>query len=667
MDRKTSSAKNQIIGGFLLALFLCAVFTLVYKAQLEDSFDKKVHCTLMWEHKKNNSVELYAEKASLTQVFTCTVPNLKMLTMECKGKEIEDDTYIEISLTEPGSGKEYYHKKAKLRSVAKNGKKKIKMKMKKSIQNSENKQFILNVSLIDVGESKISVTANYKAGIVTSFDGMQDNKTNIIYSMQYSNTKHLKKLYSIICVGLLLLALLSYYLIIVRKKSVEQFYLPLALLMGFIFQAVVVVHGVPDEPWHMDTAYKLSNKLLFVDDVDEPGYLMKRQCDVVMSDMLANGVESNSYYQLLNHTFELPENKELVKVAYTDSSNIVPDYIFLPTAIGISVGRLLGLSAMLTLQLGRICNLIVFVLLTELAIRKIPYGKNALGAIGMLPIALHQGASASYDAMINGILFLFIASCMHLLEKQKNRKRDIFLMLVLIVLIAMVKGGVYLPIILLTMMILDKWNIVEQMKSINKTWIIAGVGLMILLIIAMIWKFLPVISSIMVREVNGTDENALYSLSYLLESPLKGIYLYWNTFIESGAGHLSGMLGGKLGWHDIQMSWIFVGVNLISILLLVNVEEDQYTGNAKRRISILAICVISIFLVMLSMLFACTTLSDTHIVGLQGRYYLPMAPLLFMITSNSMIKVRKDQSERIWMTYIMVGIMIVVQFVVNVL
>ena len=667
MDRKKSIAKNQIIGGFVLILFLSLVFTIVYKAQLVDSFDKKVYCTLMWEHKQNNAVELSADKSSLTQVFTCTVPNLKMLIIECKGKEIDDNTYIELSLTEPGSGKEYYHKKAKLCSVVKNGKKKIKMKMRKSIRNSENKQFILNVSLIDAAESKVSITANYKAGIVTSFDGVQDNKTNIIYSMQYSNTKQLKKLYSMVCVGLLLLVALSYYLIIVRKKTVVQFYLPLALLMGFVFQSVVVVHGVPDEPWHMDTAYKLSNNLLFVDDVDEPGYLMKRQCDVVMSDMLANGVESNSYYQLLNHTFEIPENKRLVKVAYTDSSNIVPDYIFLPTAIGISVGRLLGLSAMLTLQLGRMCNLVAFVLLTWLAIRKIPYGKNVLGAIGMLPIALQQGASASYDAMINGIIFLFIATCLQLLEKQRYKKKDIVLIFVLIVLIAMVKGGVYLPIVLLIMLVLGKFNIVARIKSIDKKWIISSIGLIILLIIAMAWKFLPIASAIMVREVNDADKNALYSLMYLLERPLNGVYLYWNTFLESGAGHLSGMLGGKLGWHDIQMSWIFIAINLISLLLLVNVEQDQYIGDIKRRISILAICAVSIFLIMLSMLFACTTLSDSRIVGLQGRYYLPMAPLLFMITSNSMIKVRKIQSEVIWMTYILVGIMIVVQFVVNVL
>ena len=184
---------------------------------------------------------------------------------------------------------------------------------------------------------------------------------------------------------LLVTAIAAYYLIVIRKKNVVQFYVPIAILMGLIMQCTVVVHGVPDEPWHMDTAYKLSNDLLFVEDTDTPGMIMKRQCDVVMSDMLANGVESNSYYQLQTHTFEKPINTELIMVPYTDSSNIVPDFIFLPTAIGISIGRLLGLSAMMTLQLGRVCNLIVFVIFTWLAIRRMPYGKNVMAALGFTP------------------------------------------------------------------------------------------------------------------------------------------------------------------------------------------------------------------------------------------------------------------------------------------
>lgn len=667
MSKKCNITKNQIVGGIILTLSLCVVFLLVYKAQLADSFDKKIKATLMWEHKENYSVELSADKPSLTQVFTCTVPKLKTLRMECKGKKINPNTYIEISLTEPGSGKEYYHKKVRLNKLVKSSKKKIKFNMKKSIANSENKQLIFNISLIDVEDSVVEITANYKAGIVTSFDGDQNNKTNVIYSMHYSNTKHLKGLFLVVCVLLLVTALMSYYLIIIRKKSVEQFYIPVALMMGLIFQCIIVVHGVPDEPWHMDTAYKLSNDLLFVEDSKEPGMIVKRHCDVVVGDMLANGVESNSYYQLLEHTFEKPENTELVTVSYVDSSNLVPDFIFLPTAIGISIGRLLGLSAMLTLQLGRICNLIVFILLVWFAIRKIPYGKNVMAAVGLTPIALQQAASASYDPVITGIIFLYIASVMRIAESKKINKRDVVMVAIIVVLLALVKGGVYLPLVCLLLIIFAQNNVRQYLKGIKKRWIIASVGIACLAVAAMLYKFMPVLSSLMITDIDETDLDSLYSLSYVLKHPVDLLYLYWNTFMESGAGHLAGMLGGKLGWHDIHMSWLLVIIWLISLIFLVHVEQDKYNGTTKSRICVGACCITSVLLIMLSMLFACTTLGNTHIVGIQGRYYLPLAPLLFMIVANSMIKIHDKQCQKIWFTLVGVNIMVVLQFLVVVM
>lgn len=667
MSRKNTITRDQIVTGVFLILFLCAMSVFVYKAQMQDSFGKNNVCTLMWEHKKNDVIELSSEKECVTQVFTCTVPNLKKLSIECKGSHIDSKTDMEITLTEAGTGETCYNKSAKLSSIVGSSKKNIKIKLNKNIADTENRQFILSVRLLHAGESKVKITANYKPGIVTSFDGVQDNKTNIIYSMQYSNTNSLKGLFAGLCILLILLFLLSYYLIVICEYSVEKFYIPLALLMGFIFQIVIAVYGVPDEPWHMDTAYKLSNDLLFVEDTQEPGRIMKRQCDIIMSDMLANGVESNSYYQLLNHTFEKPENVELVQVKYTDSGNLVPDFVFLPTAIGISIGRVLGLSALLTMQLGRICNLLAFILLTWCAIRVTPYGKNVFAALGFVPIALQQGASASYDAIINGIIFLFIATCLRLLESKEKKKKDIITTLVLIVLIALLKGGVYLPVTLLMLLLIDKKNLKNWLYTVKKRWLISGIGLLCAVLGIMVKKFTPVISGIMVTNTDVSNKNTLYSLSYLLRHPLKGVYLYWNTIMMSGDKYAGGILGGRLGWHDIKINWIFIVIILVSIILFVHVEQDQFQGEKKQKIAMASICIVSIVLIMLSMLFACTKLDDVQIIGLQGRYYLPLAPMLFMLTANSMIRVDMKQCRKIWMTLTMVEIMIVLQVVVKVM
>ena len=92
MDKKNNLTKKQIYGGVVFLLALCAVFWFVYKAQLNESLDERNHCTLMWEHKVNGLLELSKDKPSVTQVFTCTVPKLKVIQIQCKGKKINPNT-----------------------------------------------------------------------------------------------------------------------------------------------------------------------------------------------------------------------------------------------------------------------------------------------------------------------------------------------------------------------------------------------------------------------------------------------------------------------------------------------------------------------------------------------------------------------------------------------
>ena len=80
-------------------------------------------------------------------------------------------------------------------------------------------------------------------------------------------------------------------------------FIPMAVILGIVFQCLITVGGVPDEPGHLDTAYKYSNKILLVEDTETPGTIYKRVCDVEMSDMLANGLESNSYYRAYDRYF----------------------------------------------------------------------------------------------------------------------------------------------------------------------------------------------------------------------------------------------------------------------------------------------------------------------------------------------------------------------------
>lgn len=654
------NTKNVIRGMVILGM-LALVCVLVYKAQLADKMNNSVKCTLATVHKESDTRVLSAVSPDISETFLCTVPDLKKIQIECKGKNLEKNAQLSIGLLDADTGEILCMKEEPVTDIVGKEKSKITIRFPNKKESSLDRALTLTLHLTGATETEINITSNTKPGLVMNYNGVAEDKSNLIYSMHYSNCTDLKQLYAILCVALLLFVALCYWLFIVRRYSIVKAYVPVALLLGLIFNFVIMVHGVPDEPWHIDTAYKYSNYILGIEDTGYAGSIYKRHCDVIMEDMLINEVESNSYYQLANHLWERPADTELVAVASIDTSNQAPGIVFIPCALGISIGRLLGFSALLTLSLGRLMNLLTFVLLTWLAIRLIPYGKNMLGMVSLLPIAMQQGASASYDAVINGVLFLFIASCYKIYKSESVKIREYILPIVLAMLIALVKGGVYLPICLLLVMLYKR----NPDRRLSKGTIAASVGIVAVLAALLAIKFMPIFLSIFNR--TSEVDNACYSIQYFIHHPAELIYLYWNTLMKRGQNWLMGMLGGKLGWLDYRISWILLIPLLIGLLLLVHVEGDQYMERRRNRFLIGIASVISIGLVMLSMLLAYTPAGSKVIEGIQGRYFVGFMPLLLFLTSTNMVKVKKTQANVIIMAMCVIEFLIVLQLVTVIL
>ncbi len=67
-----------------------------------------------------------------------------------------------------------------------------------------------------------------------------------------------------------------------------------------------------------------------------------------------------------------------------------------------------------------------------LSMKRIPFGKEVLLGVAVLPMTLHLAASFSYDVMILSRMFLLTAVCLDLAYVKKNgRVRDVVLLAVL--------------------------------------------------------------------------------------------------------------------------------------------------------------------------------------------------------------------------------------------
>lgn len=660
MERKTN--RKQIFLGLILLFFLTAACVVVYKAQIRGKLEEPVEYTMMTEHKDTAEIVLSGEWPEFYETFQCRVPELRSFSLELTGKKVIDEASLVMTLYDVDTEEIYYQAEKSVRAVLDSRVQgRAEFTLSEPVRDSAGKELCLVWKLENAGTTSVHLTSNQKQVIVSSFNALEGNRTNVIYSLSYGDSQCLFVLYVLLCGLLLLFAAICWWMIVIKQMSVERFFVPMALFLGMIFQCLITVGGVPDEPGHLDTAYKYSNKLLFVEDTGSSHTIYKRVCDAEMSDMLANGLESNSYYQLMTDTFRSPDHTDLTEVSYVDSTNLVPGIVYFPAALGITAGRLLGLSAMLTLQLARVFNLICFVLLAWTAVRLLPFGKNLLGMTAMLPIALQQGASFSYDAIVNGAMLVFVALCFRMGSKKQKEKREILLVVFLAAFTAVAKGGVYLPLLLLVIpAFLKSCDIRKAEKKKVILWFGFGLAAAILLAAVAAVKFMPVFQTFM-GGAGQSGDTAAYTIPYLARHPLKIVYLYWNTIMEEGDVLLQGLLGGVLSWLDIRTNWIFQLIFLVCLLLAANREKDRYQGGRRGKLLIVVSCGISVVLIMMSMLVGYTKMGADYIQGLQGRYFLPLAFPLFCLTANRMVLVRKNQGACIWMTMMATEVLLVLQ------
>ena len=136
------------------------------------------------------------------------------------------------------------------------------------------------------------------------------------------------------------------------------------------------------------------------------------------------------------------------------SDTRAPAVTSLPGVIGILLGRILGLNGLWVIYLGRICSILCYLFLMYWFIRTMYFAKTAAFVMAILPMTIQQCCSYSYDSLVIEFAFLYIAVVFRLIyEKEPIQKRQMLLYAAFMILLSICKGGTYMPLCLLTLLI----------------------------------------------------------------------------------------------------------------------------------------------------------------------------------------------------------------------
>ncbi|MBR0352097.1 MAG: DUF2142 domain-containing protein [Oscillospiraceae bacterium] len=430
-----------------------------------------------------------------------------------------------------------------------------------------------------------------------------------------------------------MIVLLSIGVLIRRAESIkyEKLFPFLALGFGLLFLTVITPISVPDEATHYTASYIISNKILMKPNPEEAN-----AADFEFIDFTKHSNTSDAYRRIISSFLEEPKEEGSINIAELSIRSLYYFAEYLPQAMGIAVARLLHLNFLQTFYVGRLFNLLFYVGCLAIAIRRVPRFKLTFGMIGILPMALQQAASYSYDSYINGLALIYIASLIKACaEENRLTKSDFLVFLICSVLITPAKGAYSFLVLLYSLIPTTRFGSIRE-KRVSFVCIICAC----VLIFAV-----TAIPSVKWIVNSSVSEQNTYSVKELLSMPGHVIVMVRNTLKKYLISWIKEAAGEKLSGLTLQIpEWNVASLLILLFLSAQNTENDAFQITKQMRERFIMISVLVVVAFMLTMLITWSDRYLNYISGVQGRYFIPILPLLIMSTSNSHFIV-KDKIE----------------------
>lgn len=422
-------------------------------------------------------------------------------------------------------------------------------------------------------------------------------------------------------IDLAVIYLLAVYLCSKRKEfTVERFFLVSAIPLMAIYLALMMPWSAPDANRHFKAAYRQSNMLMGKDE-----WVIRADDAEFFTDVWADAKnpKMKDITMILDYKSLKAHNTELIPWPSPDRDmEYYSIFCYLPQVLGICFGRLLGLGSVLTVYLARIFMGIVYILACYHAIRRTPVGKFIFAAIPLLPMSLMMGTAISYDPMVLLSTLNFLA-CSLKLSKEPESKSTLIECMAWAFIIGAVKGGGYLILLPMIFIFFGK----EKRRALKNGGMIVLAGIVSVVLFDVVLTFGSSLFQF------GEEASGTLSSSYILEEPLEYLHMCTDTYLHSIDSLMINMGGTHLAWLEQTIpAAIIVSLMLIIGIYCIYEKDDIRLGQKEKWV--FGFIIFLEFTLTPIMLMSSTDIGSDVIMGLQGRYYLPVLPLIIMILTK---------------------------------
>ncbi|QGP78297.1 DUF2142 domain-containing protein [Sphingobium sp. CAP-1] len=413
--------------------------------------------------------------------------------------------------------------------------------------------------------------------------------------------------------------------------AVEKLLLAAICVATFFFVAVTPPFQAPDENQHYMKALSVAQGRLRTEQRGEAigADLPRAALDIHGVDFPTDVPPTPRLFAREQIARSAAADAARLGTAFADFPNVASyaPSLYAPGAAGLTIGRALDLRWIDAFYVGRLVNALTGLLLLIAALRLLPFGRNAMLATALLPTFAYQTGSLSPDAVINGLGFLGLALALRTGFMTAAPARSVALY-VTAPLLALCKG-VYLPLMAAGL----RW---PQHRRDGRPALILGA--MALGAIAFVgWMHYSggsqALYHIQSRKTGETMMTAPLrdQLAIITADPMAYVHILISSVIERAPVY-GLQIVGRFGWNAILLPLLAYPIAVLMLGAAVASGSGARFGIGQ-RLWWLAVAASVALLIETAMYLTGTPLGADYIQGTQGRYFLPLLPLVLMALS----------------------------------
>lgn len=322
-------------------------------------------------------------------------------------------------------------------------------------------------------------------------------------------------------------------------------------------------------------------------------------------------------------------------------------------ALAMKLAMLLGLSWPLVIMAARAANLLMYIVLMYIAIRRAPVGKMLLFVIGLFPQNIFMACTFSYDPFVTGCLFCGMAFMLSafLGSSEKEIRPGVitdrsvvpdYALSAFFLFLGCLPKAVYAPLLLMLCAPAVQAFIDRLRKKRDK-----GPGISVFLLSTLVFAVLvasfilpTVIAPSETGDLRGGATSEVSQVGYILSDPLGyaelliGQMISWipQCFIGPDCTtFMGGIVSGTTGFRGF---WIPYFILLLCSCLEPLMRGMGYRMKAMEKLWMLLMILGSSVLIWTSMYVAFTEPGADSIAGVQGRYFIPLMFPLYLVISS---------------------------------